>query len=220
MNLLITAGNTQTPIDRVRCITNVFSGRTGGRIATVAAQRGHSVTLLTSHPEVVESAAGLVVRSYRSFEDLDRLMTEEVTRNGYQAVIHAAAVGDYHVAGVFAQSPTGLVDAAAGKVKSSHAELWLKLTPTPKLVDKVRRVWHFTGVLVKFKLEVGASEADLLAVAERSRIDSEADLMCANTLEGMHEWVLIGAGDQYRKVSRETLASTLITAVEAMAARS
>ena len=30
MNLLITAGNTLAPIDRVRGLTNVFTGRTGG----------------------------------------------------------------------------------------------------------------------------------------------------------------------------------------------
>ena len=32
MKILVTAGNTQVPIDRVRCITNIFSGRTGTRI--------------------------------------------------------------------------------------------------------------------------------------------------------------------------------------------
>ena len=33
MNILVTAGNTIVPIDRVRCITNVFTGRTGTAIA-------------------------------------------------------------------------------------------------------------------------------------------------------------------------------------------
>ncbi|HVL11743.1 MAG TPA: phosphopantothenoylcysteine decarboxylase, partial [Gemmata sp.] len=54
MNVLVTAGNTQTPVDRVRCITNIFSGRTGGQIAARAYDRGHAVTLLTSHPEVID----------------------------------------------------------------------------------------------------------------------------------------------------------------------
>ncbi|MFO0803298.1 MAG: phosphopantothenoylcysteine decarboxylase [Gemmataceae bacterium] len=31
MKVLVTAGNTQSPLDRVRCITNIFSGRTGLR---------------------------------------------------------------------------------------------------------------------------------------------------------------------------------------------
>jgi len=53
MNILVTAGNTIVPIDRVRCITNVFTGRTGTQIAMCGYERGHNVTLLTSHPEVV-----------------------------------------------------------------------------------------------------------------------------------------------------------------------
>ena len=57
MNVLVTAGNTQTPIDRVRCITNVFTGRTGAQVALEAHRRGHAVTLLTSHPEVVRDLA-------------------------------------------------------------------------------------------------------------------------------------------------------------------
>ena len=74
-------------------------------------------------------------------------------------VVHAAAVSDYAVAGVFA----GGADVSAGKVKSSHPELWLKLTPTPKLVDRIRDPWGFRGTLVKFKLEVGLGEPELLA---------------------------------------------------------
>ena len=56
MNLLVTAGNTQAPIDRVRCITNIFTGRTGAHLALTAWQRGHRVTLLTSHPETAANA--------------------------------------------------------------------------------------------------------------------------------------------------------------------
>ena len=55
MKILVTAGNTQTPVDEVRCITNVFTGRTGGQIAARAFDRGHAVALLTSHPEVLDA---------------------------------------------------------------------------------------------------------------------------------------------------------------------
>jgi phosphopantothenate-cysteine ligase/phosphopantothenoylcysteine decarboxylase/phosphopantothenate--cysteine ligase len=220
MNILVTAGNTQTPIDRVRCITNVFSGRTGARVAAEAAGRGHAVTLLTSHPEVVDGDTGVRVRPYRTFDDLDALMGAEVTSDTYDVVIHAAAVGDYHVAGVFTHRDGRFEDVAAGKVKSHHPELWLRLVHAPKLIDKVRSGWGFAGTLVKFKLEVGASDDELLAVAERSRAHSGADLMCANTLEGMHDWAFVGGGPAgYRRVGRGDLASALIVAVETFAGR-
>ena len=57
MRLLVTAGNTLALVDRVRCLTNVFTGRTGAAIALCAHQRGHAVTLLTSHPEAVTPPA-------------------------------------------------------------------------------------------------------------------------------------------------------------------
>jgi phosphopantothenate-cysteine ligase/phosphopantothenoylcysteine decarboxylase/phosphopantothenate--cysteine ligase len=220
MNVLVTAGNTQTPIDSVRCITNIFSGRTGARVAAEGAARGHTVTLLTSHPEVLRRDAGVRVRPYRTFDDLDGLMAEEVTSGRYDAVVHAAAVSDYRVAGVFAGRVGNLEDAAAGKVKSHHPELWLRLVPAPKLIDKVRAEWGFAGVLTKFKVEFGVSDAELLGIAERSRVHSGADLMCANTLEGMHDWAFVGTvPGGYRRVSRADLPSMIIDAVASVASQ-
>jgi phosphopantothenate---cysteine ligase (CTP) len=228
MNILVTAGNTQTPVDRVRCITNVFSGRTGAQIAARAFDRGHAVALLTSHPEVLASLPATRpravpawrVRPYRTFDDLDTAMGEEIVAGEFDVVIHAAAVSDYRVAGVFTRHDDEFRDAAAGKVKGSHPELWLKLTPTPKLVGKIRTAWGFAGLLVKFKLEVGLSEEELLGVAERPRVHSAADLMVATTLEGMHEWAVVGAGEGgYRRVTRAELADFLLDQVEALKAR-
>ncbi|VTR92916.1 Phosphopantothenoylcysteine synthase/decarboxylase OS=Lentisphaera araneosa HTCC2155 GN=LNTAR_19847 PE=4 SV=1: DFP [Gemmata massiliana] len=223
MNILVTAGNTQTPVDRVRCITNIFSGRTGAQVASTAFERGHTVTLLTSHPGVLDTITTTRervepqwrVRAYRTFDDLDALMRAEITTGGYDAVIHAAAVSDYHVAGVFTHRDGQFEDATAGKVKGSHPELWLKLTPAPKLIDKVRADWGFTGKLVKFKLEVGVSAVELEEIAERSRVHSRADLMVANTLEGMYGWALIGAAPGgYQHIARAELATHLLTTLE------
>jgi phosphopantothenate-cysteine ligase/phosphopantothenoylcysteine decarboxylase/phosphopantothenate--cysteine ligase len=217
MRVLVTAGNTQAPLDRVRCVTNIFTGRTGGQIAAAAAGRGHAVTLLTPHPEAVAPpAAGWRARTYRTFDDLAALMAAEVAGGAYDAVIHSAAVSDYLVAGVFARGPDGgMADAASGKMQSTHPELWVKMTPAPKLVDRVRTDWRFRGVLVKFKLEVGPTESELLPIAERSRVHSGADLMCTNTLDGMHDWAVIGAGPGgYERVRRADLADRLLDAVE------
>jgi phosphopantothenoylcysteine synthetase/decarboxylase len=230
MNILVTAGNTQTPIDRVRCVTNVFSGKTGARIAVRAADRGHRVTLVTSHPEALPLPLGIDVRTYHTFEELDRLMGELIPGGRFDAVVHAAAVNDFHVAGVYApaagtrfdpstntwtaETQATLIDASAGKVKSHHPELWLRLVRAPKLVDKVRREWAFRGVLVKFKLEVGVTETELLAVAERSRRESGADLMAANTFEARHEWAYLGNANGYERVPRDELADRIVAVLE------
>jgi phosphopantothenate-cysteine ligase/phosphopantothenoylcysteine decarboxylase/phosphopantothenate--cysteine ligase len=173
-----------------------------------------------------------IVRPYQTYDDLHDLMAEAVQKGQFDAVVHAAAVSDYRLGGVLAPGlgtsfdpvkrvwsrnggPPQLDDVAAGKVRSSHGELWLRLLPAPKLVDMVRRQWGFRGVLVKFKLEVGASDRKLLEVAEQSRRCSGADLMVANTLDGMAEWAFVG-GSEYKRVSRKELAGVLLAAVEGL----
>ena len=102
-----------------------------------------------------------------------------------------------------------------GKVKSDQGELWLRLVRAPKLIDQVRGDWQFRGVLVKFKLEVGVGDGELLAIAERSRQQSAADLMVANTLEGAQSWAVIGPlAGRYVKIPRRELAASLVAEVE------
>jgi phosphopantothenoylcysteine synthetase/decarboxylase len=233
MNIFVTAGNTQTPVDRVRCITNIFSGKTGARIAIEAFGRGHTVTLATSHPEVVDRTTKgnpqFRVVPYRTFDELEAIMAREIGSARYDAVIHAAAVNDYHVAGVYGLSPgtafdtdrkqwSGagqMVPTTGGKIKGNHSELWIRMTPAPKLVDKIRKPWGFTGTLVKFKLGVGLSEPELIAVGERARIHSHANLLVANTLEEMNEWAyLLGEKSKPRKLNRSDLAKSLIDVIE------
>ena len=175
MNLLITAGNTQSPIDRVRCVTNIFTGRTGAQIARTAWGRGHPVTLVTSRPDALlefgvnhrDPGERFRVRPYRTFDELTALMQSELRAGGYDAACLSAAVSDFLPAGAFAPAPgtffnarTGqwegnsgpptLTEQRAGKIKSTEPELWVRLVRAPKLIDRVRKPWGFAGILVKF----------------------------------------------------------------------
>jgi phosphopantothenoylcysteine synthetase/decarboxylase len=244
MNVLVTAGNTQAPIDKVRCVTNVFTGRTGAAIALEAHRRGHAVTLVTSHPDAVEKmharmfgAPPLIerwsLRRFRTFEELEQRLTELVPGDFFDAVVLSAAASDYLCAGVYAPAegtrfhaadntwlggdPPALVERSAPKVKSDEPELWLRLVKAPKLVDRVRTDWGFRGVLVKFKLEAEVGDVALLDVAEQSRRQSGADLMAANTFEGRDLHAFIGPfADGYHRVARGQFAAELIDAVEVL----
>jgi phosphopantothenate---cysteine ligase (CTP) len=233
MNILVTAGNTFVPIDRVRGITNIFTGRTGGQITLHACERGHETILLTSHPETVASHVDrLTVLSYRTFAELQDLMVRQLLSGRFDALVHCAAVSDYESGGIYAPArgtrfnpaasrwesataPPALVDRSAGKVRSDEPELWLRLVRTPKLVDRVRRDWRFQGIVVKFKLEVGVDEQTLEQIAERSRQVSGADLMVANTLEGAHDWALLGpSAGRYQRIARSELPARLVQGLE------
>jgi phosphopantothenoylcysteine synthetase/decarboxylase len=239
VNALVTAGNTLVPIDRVRCITNIFTGRTGTQIALDAFEQGHAVRLLTSAPGVVEQMASgrpltderWRVETYQTFEDLHHLMEVAIRSQKFDVVIHSAAVSDFRTAGIYApmpgtqfvpqtgcweggNQPPALLDRSASKVKSDEPELWLRLVRTPKLVDRIRSDWRFAGVLVKFKLEVGIDDDQLRDIAERSRRQSAADLMVANTLEGAAWWAYLGpVAGQYQRVSRRDLSRRLLEEV-------
>ena len=237
MRIFVTAGNTQTPIDRVRCITNIFTGRTGASIALEAYRRGHDVTLATSHPEAVSDLPELSdhwqCQVYRTFEELEGLRAGQLAEGKSDAVVPCAAVNDYACAGVFTpalpthfdvqeqawEGPGKMLDRAAGKVKSDDPELWLRLVRVPKLVDKIRKQWHFRGVLVKFKLEVDITEDALREIAEKSRQQSHADWMVANTLEGSSGWALVGNASGYEKVPRLKLAAAILDRLETEAPR-
>jgi phosphopantothenoylcysteine synthetase/decarboxylase len=242
MNLLITAGNTLAPVDRVRGLTNVFTGRTGAAFALYAHDRGHRVLLLTSRPDAIDAllhpdAASLDERftllRYNTFDDLHRLLEHHVRSGHVDALVHSAAVSDYLAAGVYAPAegtrffpedgawagaadePARLVSRDAEKVKSDEPELWLRLVRAPKLIDYVRGDWKFPGLLVKFKLEVGLDDVQLLAVAEESRVHSRADLMVANTLEGANTHAFLGPlADGYKRLNRGDLSARLLDALE------
>jgi phosphopantothenoylcysteine synthetase/decarboxylase len=234
MNVLVTAGNTLVFIDRVRAITNIFTGRTGAAIAREAHCRAHAVTLLTSHPEAVTLGGPAPcderwsLDHYRTFDELEDKLALGVRHGGFDGIIHCAAVSDYRPAGIFAPAPgtrfeqdhwegapPRLTDVTAAKVKSDVPELWLRLERAPKLIDRFRTEWDFRGLLVKFKLEVGVSDEELLQVAERSRQQSAADLMTANTLEGAAQWAYVGPVEgAYRRVSRRELPECLLDAME------
>lgn len=211
---LVTAGNTREMIDRVRDWGNVFTGNTGYAIARALAEHG-PVDLLTSNAVHIGEAAahGVTAAPFRSHADLDDALRQRVTTTPYDAIFMTAAVADYSPKRVYSVAARTLRDdgtevwivrdAQAGKVKSDHPAIAVLGERTAKLVDKFRRDWGFAGTLVKFKLEVGLTNDELLATAEKSRVASGADYLIANTLDmvdgaaagafllsmGGHEWV-------------------------------
>jgi hypothetical protein len=69
---------------------------------------------------------------------------------------------------------------------------------------------------VKFKLEVGAADDELRAAARKSRAQSDADLIVANTLDGKDAVAWIGdRRDGWERVERATLAARLLDRIAA-----
>src|SRR5690606_35712137 len=94
--LLITSGGTREPIDGVRFITNFSSGNTGAFLTDFFRRQGHRVTLLRGQGSQKPETEGLSFE-FQSFQDLEKLLQENLATNKYDVVIHLAAISDYSV---------------------------------------------------------------------------------------------------------------------------
>lgn len=213
IKVLITAGATTIPIDRVRAITNIFKGRTGANIAEYFDGKGYQVTLLTSNPSLFpQEDSSLITIMYKTYDDLLRIMKEEICNGGYDIIIHSAAVSDYKVEEVCipgANEFSIIPLENTGKVSSSYPELYLRLTQTQKIVDLIRTEWKFEGFLAKFKLEVGISDDELIKIATKSMKSSDADIIIANCLEWAKERAYAITWDDIKSISRNEIAKTI-----------
>jgi len=229
---LVTAGNTREMIDRVRDWGNIFTGNTGYAIAKALAELGE-VDLLTSNRNHIAQAsaeAGGRIRAsaFTSHGELKGALAALLAREHYDAIFMTAAVADYRPAGVFQvveRRPAGpdtetwrVRNVTAPKVKSNHAQIAILGEQTEKIVDLFRREWGHTGLLVKFKLEVGIGRDELLRIGRASRVASGADYLVANTLdmvegEGAGAYLISDAGEAF--VPRGDLARRLAELVRA-----
>lgn len=240
MNFLVTAGSTHAPIDRVRCVTNAHAGRAGTAVARTAWGRGHTVTLATSRPDALleyglnprDPGERFSVLPYHTFDELTSILQNQLRVGAFDVVCHAASVGDFLSggaftpdAGTFFNARTGQWEARTGtptlarqeadKINSAEPELWVRLVRAPKLVDRIRQPWGFAGLLVKFILEAGVSEQELVDAAEASRQQSAADVIVANTVDGEPHWAYLGpVAERYERVTRRELPDRLVLALE------
>ncbi len=162
--IVVTAGPTRAWIDDIRFITNPSSGRMGIEIALEAASRGAEVTLLLGPTSIIVPNKDINIIS---IETVDDLVSEINKMKKIDIFISAAAIGDYHV------------EKESGKIPSLKNELNLKLTPTPKILNMVRKKYSKIKI-VGFKAETAISEKELISRAEKSMKKNNLDLVVAN----------------------------------------
>jgi phosphopantothenoylcysteine decarboxylase/phosphopantothenate--cysteine ligase len=163
MNVLITAGPTVEPIDRVRRLTNFSTGRLGTRLANYLVERGHHVLLLRSRLSTcTEACLAQAIVPFETSAELARALESAGQGGRFDAVFHAAAVSDFRVGEVWAKAPDGSVTAAhGGKLSTREGSLLLELLPAPKLIAELK-TWFPGTVLVGWKYEVDGTHTQVL----------------------------------------------------------
>lgn len=167
--ILITAGPTWVALDKVRVISNIATGKTGILLAEKLSKLGAKVTLLLGPVQIDNLDTKIRVVNYRFFHELSKLLKNELQKKKYNIVIHSAAVSDYQPRKALAQ-----------KVKSGINNWIIKLAPTEKIIDSIKKISP-ESFLVGFKFEPDSSREYLFRQARLLMQHAKADLVVANT---------------------------------------
>jgi phosphopantothenoylcysteine synthetase/decarboxylase len=208
--VVVTSGATREPIDSVRFISNLSSGRTGATICEALVARGFHVTQVAGVDSV--QASGVSRReTFTDHASLDTALRRLARDVDCAAIIHAAAVGDFAV-----------VNSQADAKIESGQELTVKLQPTHKIID---RIMGYAGnpqlIVVGFKLthepDAGAQARAARELLKRSRaryvVQNDVSTLAAGEehLFFVHE---NGSSRVRRYVGREKLATALAQLLE------
>jgi phosphopantothenoylcysteine decarboxylase/phosphopantothenate--cysteine ligase len=167
LSIVVTAGGTQEPIDPVRYIGNRSSGKMGYALASVAAQRGASVALITA-PTSLEPPAGVTTIRVGTTEEMRKAVLDAARQS--DVVIMAAAVADYRAA-----------RPAEQKLKRTGDNVTIELVENPDISAEVGAI-SGGPLLVTFAAET----ADLVEHAKAKLVRKGAAMSIANdvTLAG------------------------------------
>ena len=161
MRLLVTAGPTREFWDPVRFLSNRSSGKMGYAVASEAARRGHSVTLVAG-PTALLTPGGVTLVRVTTAEEM--LAAVRAALPECEALVMAAAVADWRP-----------VQCAALKRKKRGARPTFELEPTPDILQTIKAL-KGARTFVGF-----AAETDhLMEEAARKLADKGLDLMVAN----------------------------------------
>jgi len=157
---LITAGPTFEPIDPVRGLTNLSSGKMGYAVAQAAAEAGAEVCLV-SGPTCLATPARVRLIGVQSAADMRRAVLAELPSDVFIAV---AAVADYRV------------DAAATqKIKKSTDGMTLHLVANPDILAEVAALPD-----APFCVGFAAETEHLAEYAEAKRLRKKLPLLVGN----------------------------------------
>ncbi len=164
LSVLLTAGPTFEPIDPVRGITNLSSGKQGFALARACWMAGAKVTLVAG-PSALPDPLGITTRRVQTAQQMfDAVMAE--VGNKPNVFIAVAAVADWHVA-----------NASQSKLKKSGSG------DTPKLEFATNPDILATVANLKdapYCVGFAAESEDLLRNAQEKRLRKNVPLLVAN----------------------------------------
>ena len=206
--MLITGGPTPVPLDNIRSITTYFTGTLSIKIAREAWLRGASVELILgkgsrSAPDFINTKIAA------TFEDYASILKKSLSQQSFDWGIFTAAVADFQPVKVY-----------KGKLSSRIKQLDLKLMPTPKMVDEVRKKYPQLKT-VTFKYEENVSHEELMKIAKKPFSKKGGpQMVVANRAEEFKPdgtqvaWLIQPENEPEKHVGKEDIANAILKRIE------
>jgi phosphopantothenoylcysteine decarboxylase/phosphopantothenate--cysteine ligase len=201
--ILVIGGSTAESIDDVRTVVTRSSGKTAVWLAKNSYYRGADVVLWYGWNRKL---LPYYIKSER-FESIDQLikMVESKDLSSFDIIIICAALADY--------TPKKI----KGKISSGKDKLVLELTPTPKIISKLRKLAP-KSIIVGFKMEENIDKIQEKAFELLKK--NNLDLVVANTISAFNRdnneiWIINKKGNSiHKKGNKENLADHILDALQ------
>ncbi|MGB9635675.1 MAG: bifunctional phosphopantothenoylcysteine decarboxylase/phosphopantothenate--cysteine ligase CoaBC [Thermoplasmata archaeon] len=166
--ILVIGGASYEPLDEMRVITNLSTGKMSMAIAKTAFERGGDVEMLAGRMEV-QVPPYIPVTRFHTVEDLMEKLGK-LRIQDFQYIFVPAALSDFGV------------DMKKGKIPSDRT-LEITLKPLPKVIIELRK--QSDAIIVGFKAEATENEEILANKAYDALIKNKIDYVCANQLRNV-----------------------------------
>jgi len=208
MKILLTAGGTEEPIDSVRKITNMSTGKLGAEICNALINtwdeegtlEDHQIFYVCNKNSIKPNpSSSVTIIQTTDVKSVEWAIGSISGTNQIDCFVHSMAVSDYTVDGAFFEEKSNnetffkKIDTSK-KMKSNHDEIYLKLVKTPKIVDEIK-IENPHAKLISFKLLNDVSDEELIKVAKAQLERTNSSLVVANDLanikRGNHRAVIV-----------------------------
>jgi phosphopantothenate-cysteine ligase len=189
---IITAGGTEEPIDSVRKITNMSTGKLGAKIANKLVKNisEYDTIIYVCHKNSIKPRKNnkIIIEECTDTSSVQEKITElsSIYKDNVKLFIHSMAISDYTVEGAYIDvgDYNGMVLESidtSSKMDSSKTEVYIRLVKIPKILDDLKEQFP-EAKLISFKLKNNINKEDLLDIASKQLKRTHSDYVIANDL--------------------------------------
>lgn len=201
--ILVIGGPTSEPIDDIRVITNISSGKTAVSLARNAFFRGGDIDIWYG-PGKIDVPNYVNKISFNSIKDIEKLLQKKNLKD-FDYIFICAALSDY------------IPVKKKGKIPSGKKDFNIKLKPTKKIINRVRALSPESKI-IGFKAE--EKETHIKQKSLNLLKQNNLDYVIGNKITGFGKntnkiWVINKEGKIFsKKGNKEKLASYILDKVK------